>query len=97
MYKKYITNKISYNKIRKNNPTSTNPPPLLPLPTSKKKIIITQTHTLSYSNQNHITKLLCMYIYIYKLAQIVQNNIFYSIGPTIHVGLTLETDQWKYM
>ena len=34
-------------------------------------------------------------IYIYKLAQIVQNIIFYSIWPTIHVGLTLETDQWK--
>ena len=48
MYKKYITNKTSYNTIRKNNPTSTNPPPL-PLPTSKQTLIITQTHTLSYS------------------------------------------------
>ena len=43
MYKKYITNKTSYTKIRKNNLTSTNPPPLPPLPT-KQKIIITQ-HT----------------------------------------------------
>ena len=75
MYKKNITNKTSYTKIRKNNLTSTLPPPS----PDKAKIIITQTHTLSYSNQNNKTKLLCMYKYIYKLAQIVQNIIFYSI------------------
>ena len=81
MYKKYITNKTSYNKIRKNNLTSTStdidtsttrvhpheythtstptrvhPHECIhtsapaPAPTSKQKIIITQTHTLSYSN-----------------------------------------------
>ena len=80
MYKKYITNK-TYKKIRKkNNPISTNPPPLPPIlfPTSKQKIIITQTHTLSHSNQNN-QRNYYVCTYIYKLAQIVQNIIVYSI------------------
>ena len=46
MYKKYITNKTSYNKIRKNNLTSTNPPPPLPpLSRQSKNNNNSNTHT----------------------------------------------------
>ena len=43
MYKKYITNKTSYTKIRKNNLTGTNPPP--PSPDKAKNNNNSNTHT----------------------------------------------------
>ena len=63
----------------------------------KPKIKTTQSYTLSYSN--HRNKLnYFVFTNIYKFAQIVPNNIFYSICAQLHidVGLTLSTDQWKW-
>ena len=45
MYKKYITNKTSYTKIRKNNLTGTNPPPSPPSPDKAKNNNNSNTHT----------------------------------------------------
>ena len=78
MYKKYITNKTSYTKMRKNNLTSTNPPPPLPPPPlpTKQNIIITQTHTLSYSNQNNqLNYYVCTNIYIQVSTDSAKYNI----------------------
>ena len=46
MYKKYITNKTSYTKIRKTNLTGTNPPPPPPpSPNKAKNNNNSNTHT----------------------------------------------------
>ena len=63
MYKKYITNKTSYTKMRKNNLTSTNPP-LPPPPDKAKYNNNSNTHTFIQQSKQP-TKLLCMYKYIY--------------------------------
>ena len=52
MYKKYITNKTSYTKIRKNNLTGTNPPPPLPPPSPDKAKNNNNSNTHTFIQQS---------------------------------------------